>query len=352
MADESAAHSDCEVEQEHRFCLKALPIGQTPIEKRHMSFSNAFFSCEKFIDPITVLRELQDLFVDHVTWLRIMAQQDDRQKAQQEESNILFPNEFESQRSFDSYYHKKPIFIHGSVDGASYKPVHFFPRVNITKWKRIYKILFHTSDNVFDALSFTDSYIHPGPWPRSQSCQRSKYSQSQFSHKTWLLWHKNKKEKEKQTFLNSLKYNTCAALKLVRKILELVSTTMDLLDDANMSVNTIQDELLEWLRKIEQISNRLLEKLRRVYTQLVIYAVIFFWLFEEYPNGIRHLCTTMPWTIWPALVVLWGVCWMFHSGPVPCAVAEAERTLPPDHQEQLLSFQGEFCHIDNSLSSS
>lgn len=23
--------------------------------------------------------------------------------------------------------------------------------------------------------------------------------------------------------------------------------------------------------------------------------------------------TTMPWTIWPALVVLWGVCWMFYT---------------------------------------
>ena len=25
-------------------------------------------------------------------------------------------------------------------------------------------------------------------------------------------------------------------------------------------------------------------------------------------------CLTMPWTIWPALVVLWGVCWMFYPG--------------------------------------
>lgn len=31
----------------------------------------------------------------------------------------------------------------------------------------------------------------------------------------------------------------------------------------------------------------------------------------EFPNNFRHPCTTMPWTIWPALVVLWGVCWMF-----------------------------------------
>jgi hypothetical protein len=31
-------------------------------------------------------------------------------------------------------------------------------------------------------------------------------------------------------------------------------------------------------------------------------------------NARWNLCTTMPWTIWTALMVLWGVCWMF-PGP-------------------------------------
>ena len=34
----------------------------------------------------------------------------------------------------------------------------------------------------------------------------------------------------------------------------------------------------------------------------------------EFHGNRRYLCTTMPWVIWPALVVLWGVCWMFYSG--------------------------------------
>jgi hypothetical protein len=34
---------------------------------------------------------------------------------------------------------------------------------------------------------------------------------------------------------------------------------------------------------------------------------------SEYPNRCRPPCTTMPWNIWPALVVLWGVCWMFYT---------------------------------------
>ena len=33
---------------------------------------------------------------------------------------------------------------------------------------------------------------------------------------------------------------------------------------------------------------------------------------SEFPNNHRPPCTTMPWNIRPALVVLWGVCWMFN----------------------------------------
>lgn len=36
----------------------------------------------------------------------------------------------------------------------------------------------------------------------------------------------------------------------------------------------------------------------------------------EWPDGRRPPCTTMPWNIWPSLMVLWGVCWMFYS-PLP-----------------------------------
>jgi len=48
---------------------------------------------------------------------------------------------------------------------------------------------------------------------------------------------------------------------------------------------------------------------------ILILALCSQWLgwFSEFPLGIRHPCTTMPWTIWPALAVLWGVCWMFYT---------------------------------------
>lgn len=35
--------------------------------------------------------------------------------------------------------------------------------------------------------------------------------------------------------------------------------------------------------------------------------------FSEYPDKRRPPCSTMPWNIRPALIVLWGVCWMLYS---------------------------------------
>jgi hypothetical protein len=45
----------------------------------------------------------------------------------------------------------------------------------------------------------------------------------------------------------------------------------------------------------------------------VLYLIIFYIQFSEFSSRLRPPCTTMPWTIWPALVVLWGVCWMFYG---------------------------------------
>ena len=70
-------------------------------------------------------------------------------------------------------------------------------------------------------------------------------------------------------------------------------------------------ELLRWLRKTEDMFLRLCKRFSRHRFQLLVYVLHFYRLFFEFPSGIRHTCTTMPWTIWPALVVLWGVCWMF-----------------------------------------
>lgn len=55
-----------------------------------------------------------------------------------------------------------------------------------------------------------------------------------------------------------------------------------------------------------------LEKILALWEK-VLYLLLLYLSFSEFPNRLRPPCTTMPWTIWPVLVVLWGVCWMFYE---------------------------------------
>lgn len=56
-----------------------------------------------------------------------------------------------------------------------------------------------------------------------------------------------------------------------------------------------------------------LAKLLKFWVELLSLLLLLTSRFSEFPNHLRPPCTTMPWTIWPALVVLWGVCWMFYE---------------------------------------
>ncbi|KAM0355082.1 hypothetical protein ACHAPU_000939 [Fusarium lateritium] len=92
-------------------------------------------------------------------------------------------------------------------------------------------------------------------------------------------------------------------MKLTSSLLELLDGNDSMLDDANTA-------LLEAFAQVEAILHRLKLRFRRRYDELRQSngpTELDF----EFPNNIRHICTTMPWTIAPALLVLWGVCWMF-----------------------------------------
>lgn len=45
--------------------------------------------------------------------------------------------------------------------------------------------------------------------------------------------------------------------------------------------------------------------------------------FSNCGRRLRPSSPSMPWTIWPALVVLWGVCWMFWHRPGSPIVSES-----------------------------
>ena len=55
------------------------------------------------------------------------------------------------------------------------------------------------------------------------------------------------------------------------------------------------------------------EALRWINFRRRLVQVIEGW-FAEWPGGRHPLSTTWPWTIKSSLVILWGVCWKFHTG--------------------------------------
>ena len=65
----------------------------------------------------------------------------------------------------------------------------------------------------------------------------------------------------------------------------------------------------------ELIQTLLLLEYLALLLQNSLQYLLLFCKFAEFPNRHRPKCTTMPWNIWPSLVILWGVCWMFYPSP-------------------------------------
>jgi len=63
----------------------------------------------------------------------------------------------------------------------------------------------------------------------------------------------------------------------------------------------------------------------RVYITLILNTVLSG--FSEFPNSMQPPCTNMPWTIWPALVELWGLCWMFYTPLSPADERQLQLSL-------------------------
>ena len=96
-------------------------------------------------------------------------------------------------------------------------------------------------------------------------------------------------------------------------------------------------ELLPPLLPEQIIRERLLRFLEHL--ALLLLKIIQFLLSyirsAGFMNRRRPKCTTMPWEIWPSLVVLWGVCWMFYP---PALCQNGNQRQPPLEDEQLPYF--------------
>jgi hypothetical protein len=103
------------------------------------------------------------------------------------------------------------------------------------------------------------------------------------------------------------------------EIMKLSSSLIEILGKNDLLFTHEEMALMDTIEEIEAILGRLKQWFRRKYEDLGrkkdvteeqgLAEPIF-----EFPNNVRHTCTTMPWTIFPALLVLWGVCWMFIIG--------------------------------------
>jgi hypothetical protein len=123
---------------------------------------------------------------------------------------------------------------------------------------------------------------------------------------------------------------TKRALMCGNAIFEAASYVGTLLDRMNeilsnwMRSSIVDNEICVLISRILDLLKVLLARFKKAF-QPLYYVIMFFFVFSEFPDSIRPPCTTMPWSIWPALVVLWGVCWMFVYPPqqvdVPCAPA-------------------------------
>lgn len=105
-----------------------------------------------------------------------------------------------------------------------------------------------------------------------------------------------------------------------------------------------------------------LEKITRLWRSLeclalLLLSILRFFLgrnkFGGFQNRQRPRCTTMPWNIWPSLVVLWGVCWMFINTPSTEFDTACVNSVLDDERLSLfvpnLSFDHVFTPVPNDL---
>jgi len=104
------------------------------------------------------------------------------------------------------------------------------------------------------------------------------------------------------------------------------------------------------LQQTNAIVDRLWKACREIFCQLAAYAVISFQFFFEFPSGIPHPCTTMPWTIWSSLMVLWGVCWMFRpQGDVTDNTGISDQVLWRDFEVNAEGGCPQICFLSRQL---
>jgi hypothetical protein len=102
-----------------------------------------------------------------------------------------------------------------------------------------------------------------------------------------------------------------------------------------------QTSSLSWSDFIKQILTLVLLVWHRLYQEIVFRCS-----YSEFSQRRRPPCTTMPWSIWPPLMVLWGVCWMFYPSPTPQGTGCVSMESVHDHSPRLSTYIGAIIGTD------
>jgi hypothetical protein len=135
-----------------------------------------------------------------------------------------------------------------------------------------------------------------------------------------------------------LRHSMSSDLEHMLSLISLSYSMMALINDTKTRPDIVEGELLEWLMKTLSVFNRLLKRFQRLRPKLLTQAMLFLYFFSGLPSSIKHLSTTVQWTLWPTLVVLWSVYWMSYS-----EYGSNEQFSANNQQGPIFDLRGNYC---------
>jgi hypothetical protein len=94
----------------------------------------------------------------------------------------------------------------------------------------------------------------------------------------------------------------------VKKQLQQLLSVEDALDEEERQREEKQRQSDKHMERLERFIREVTIRL-----QMFVVLLLLFCKFSGISDNDQPMCITMPWNIRPALIVLWGVCWMFYT---------------------------------------
>jgi hypothetical protein len=134
---------------------------------------------------------------------------------------------------------------------------------------------------------------------------RSSFSSSQTAKNTFLA--ENRKAQLRLQELSAYEELLDTEFRNVKEQLQQLRSVEDTLDEEQREREVEQRQSDQYMERLERF-------IREVTIRLQMFVVLLFLFckFSGISDNDQPMCITMPWNIRPALIVLWGVCWMFY----------------------------------------